>query len=514
MPSPNASPTFPTVPRGDLAPHPSVQAALSALDQAEGAAAELEDAVPDVPAAGAPSWALPGGGAALLGVAALAAFVAGAGLVAVVLGIGALLLGGLAISRRSSGARPAVRTDLDARRQDAARRGSEASDALRNALITRDAEAGGDLRQAVAAYQAACEERARGAAEAARAEGLQRELDTRRQLEGSAAETTAAIERAEAEVRAAAQRVGQPANGTDLPHVVAGLESWQEQQAAELAAGEQAIAEWQELVDLLDGRTLSELEAEARDAAEQLTRAGVDQVSLPVGSDGRAAIESAEQALVARRAASLSAEQEASRLGGEAHQLREGLPSVAAAEEAVATATAELSRVESAAAVLDRTLELLRRSEEQVHRDLAPVLKEAVRASLPRITDARYVDAAVDPRDLRVQVKEASSGQWREASRLSEGAREQVYLLLRVALAEHLVTTGETSPLFLDEVTAQADDGRREALLGLLHDLSRDRQVVLFTHDTRIGAWAAENVDPTRDALVNLDPPRQPDGRS
>ena len=458
---------LPTVPRGDLAPHPSVQAALSALDQAEGAAAELDDAVPDVPARGAPSWALPGSGAVLLGLAAAVAFVAGAGLVAAVLGIGALLLGGLAISRRSSGARPAVRSDLDARRQDAARRVSEASTALRNALIARDAEAGGDLRQAVAAYQVACEERARGAAEAARAEGLQRELETRRQLEGSAAETAAAIERAEAEVRVAAQRVGQPANGTDLEHVVAGLESWQEQQAVELAAGEQAIAEWQELVDLLDGRTLAEVEAEARDAAEQLSRAGVDRVALPVGGDGRAAIESTEQALVARRSASLAAEQEASRLGGEAHQLRDGLPSVAAAEEAVAAATAELSRVESAAAVLDRTLELLRRSEEQVHRDLAPVLKEAVRAALPRITDARYVDAAVDPRDLRVQVKEASTGQWREAARLSEGAREQVYLLLRVALAEHLVTTGETSPLFLDEVTAQADDGRREALLGL-----------------------------------------------
>ncbi len=178
----------------------------------------------------------------------------------------------------------------------------------------------------------------------------------------------------------------------------------------------------------------------------------------------------------------------------------------------MATATAELSRVESVAVVLDRTLELLRQSEEQVHRDLAPVLKEAVTSALPRITNGRYTDAAVDPRDLRVQVKEATTGQWREAGRLSEGAREQVYLLLRVALAEHLVTTGETSPLFLDEVTAQADDGRRDALLGLLHDLSRDRQVVLFTHDTRIGDWAAEHLDPTRDALVNLDPPRQTTG--
>jgi exonuclease SbcC len=496
---------LPAVPRGDLAPHPSVQAAMSALDQAEGAAAELAVTAPDVSTADAGRWVWMGGGAALLGLAAVIALLAGAGLIGLALGLGAMVLAGLALSGRASGGPRPAREDLAARRQDADRRVSEAVDALRSALIARDAEVDGDPRQAVATYQAACEERARAAAEAARAEGLQRELEARRHLEGSASEAAAAIERANTEVRAAAQRVGQPANGTDLQYVVAGLESWQEQQAAELAAGEQAIAEWQELVDLLDGRTLAEVEAEAREAAEQLSRAGVDQVSLPVGSDGRAAIEAAEQAVIARRAASLSAEQEASRLGGEAHQLREGLPSVAAAEEAVAAARAELSRVESVAAVLDRTLDLLRQSEEQVHRDLAPVLKEAVRVALPRITDGRYVDAAVDPRDLRVQVKEATSGQWREAARLSEGAREQVYLLLRVALAQHLVTTGETSPLFLDEVTAQADDGRRDALLGLLHDLSRDRQVVVFTHDPRIAEWAAGHLDTERDALVNLD---------
>ena len=38
--------------------------------------------------------------------------------------------------------------------------------------------------------------------------------------------------------------------------------------------------------------------------------------------------------------------------------------------------------------------------------------------------------------------------------------------------------------------------------------MSRARQVVVFTHDTRMGAWASKHLDPTRDALVTLDPPR------
>ncbi|MGH2489120.1 MAG: ATP-binding protein, partial [Candidatus Limnocylindria bacterium] len=111
---------------------------------------------------------------------------------------------------------------------------------------------------------------------------------------------------------------------------------------------------------------------------------------------------------------------------------------------------------------------------------------------------------SVDPRDLRVRVKDAASRQWRDAPRLSEGTREQIYLLLRVAMAQHLVTTGETAPLLLDEVTAQADDSRREALLGMLHELSRERQIVLFTHDPRIGEWAAQHLDPGRDTVIPL----------
>ena len=53
--------------------------------------------------------------------------------------------------------------------------------------------------------------------------------------------------------------------------------------------------------------------------------------------------------------------------------------------------------------------------------------------------------------------RKSATGKWREARLLSEGTREQIYLLLRVAMAEHLVTTGETAPLLLDEVTVQSD---------------------------------------------------------
>jgi uncharacterized protein YhaN len=184
------------------------------------------------------------------------------------------------------------------------------------------------------------------------------------------------------------------------------------------------------------------------------------------------------------------------------------LPDVAEAEEAAAGARAELQRVERLAATIDATLALLREAQDRVHRDLAPILAQAVSRWLPDVSRGAYSEASVDPASLRVSVKEMATGQWRDARLLSEGTREQIYLLLRVAMAEHLVTTGERAPLLLDEVTAQADGERKRLLLEVLHRLSTERQVILFTHDDEVLAWADGALRGPHDAVIRLDPLR------
>src|SRR5664280_1630909 len=132
---------------------------------------------------------------------------------------------------------------------------------------------------------------------------------------------------------------------------------------------------------------------------------------------------------------------------------------------------------------LDETLKLtwsfLERAQQRVPRDLAPVLASTLTEWLPHITGGRYITAAVDPRTLAIQVC-GPSHNWRQADRLSHGTAEQVYLLLRVALAHHLVADGTTSPLLLDDVTVQADSKRTLQILDLLHLLSQRQQVILF----------------------------------
>jgi uncharacterized protein YhaN len=56
------------------------------------------------------------------------------------------------------------------------------------------------------------------------------------------------------------------------------------------------------------------------------------------------------------------------------------------------------------------------------------------------------------------------------------------------------MTTYVTVPLVLDDVTVQSDPERTRAILELLHGLSTERQIVLFTQEPEVVQWATENL--------------------
>jgi uncharacterized protein YhaN len=182
------------------------------------------------------------------------------------------------------------------------------------------------------------------------------------------------------------------------------------------------------------------------------------------------------------------------------------LPSVAEAEEAVAAATAELARVEQLLTTLALTRDFLEQAQEKVHRDIAPVLAASLESRLSKVTDDRYHEAMVDPATLEVRVR-PRGGEWTPAAGLSVGTAEQVYLLLRIALAEHLGNPAEPCPLLLDDVTVQSDESRTRQILEALLALAAERQIVLFAQDEAVALWAKERIgDQGQHAIVELDP--------
>ncbi len=410
------------------------------------------------------------------------------------------------LERRADDAAAGVRAAREAaawdeRRADLTERRDRSASALRDALRARGVEPTDDLAAATAAYEAECRLRADRSRRAGNRPALERALATRREAEAAAAETARSAARAEGALRAVAADLGLPA---EVPpdELSQALAAWQRARGEEAERADAARREWHELTTLLAGRPLDALRAEAESAAGKAASlvAKVDPAELaalaPHGD--LAALLEVERDELDR------AREGASTQRGALAEMQRDLPDVAEAEEALADATAELARVIGLQEVLTETARLLRAAEERVHRDLAPILAAAITRWLPRVSGGAYVDASVDPADLSVRVKEARSGRWRSALLLSEGTREQVYLLLRVAMAQQLATTGETAPLLLDEVTVQADAERKQQLLGVLHELSAERQIILFTHDDDVVGWAARVLTGSRDRLVEL----------
>lgn len=323
---------------------------------------------------------------------------------------------------------------------------------------------------------------------------LSHDLEARRTLEASASTRESARDR----LYAAAGACGL---NPDLPtdQLTTDLGEWvSDQDQATREAGE-AKAAWAELQALLRGTTLEEMSQRVSDIRERL---GADSLEGPPGIENANELDDAieETARQVREAAEQAAE-----LEGQLRQFLASAPSVAEAEEELRAAQGRLEQVKTLEETLDATARFLGQAQDEVHRDIAPVLVATINAYLSRITAGRYSEAAVDPRSLQVRVQD-EDGQFRDASRLSHGTAEQIYLLLRVALAEHLTAPGESCPLILDEVTVQSDTTRTRAMLEILLDLSIERQIILFTQEDHVRDWAEDNLQSGVDSVQYLVP--------
>jgi len=149
------------------------------------------------------------------------------------------------------------------------------------------------------------------------------------------------------------------------------------------------------------------------------------------------------------------------------------------------------ARLKLSSVVLQREVERYREQNQ------GPVLK---RASLlfPRLTLGHYrgLRAGVEERQivaLRDDGKEVS------VDGLSEGARYQLYLALRIASLERYLERNPPLPLVLDDILIHFDDERATAAFEVLGELAARVQILFFTHHARdltlaAGAIASESL--------------------
>lgn len=187
------------------------------------------------------------------------------------------------------------------------------------------------------------------------------------------------------------------------------------------------------------------------------------------------------------------ARQAANAAGDQARELRarlaavlENLPDIADLEDERAAAATERDQALRRRDAIAIAVEHLEQASRRTHRDLAPALAEGVGSRLSLLTGARYTAVNVDTEHFAVSLLCDERPDMLPLAHASHGTRDQVSLLLRIALAETLSAAGEPIPLLLDEPLLTADPRRREAMLRFIHDLAgRDQQVVLTAADPR-----------------------------
>ena len=79
---------------------------------------------------------------------------------------------------------------------------------------------------------------------------------------------------------------------------------------------------------------------------------------------------------------------------------------------------------------------------------------------------------------------------------MSDGSHDQLYLALRLASLESWLQSHEPVPFVVDDILLNFDDGRAAAALAALAGLSRQTQVLFFTHHRHIVDLARAHLPP------------------
>lgn len=131
---------------------------------------------------------------------------------------------------------------------------------------------------------------------------------------------------------------------------------------------------------------------------------------------------------------------------------------------------------------------VIRREIERYRAENQGPLVARASALFPRLTLDRYSGVCVgfDANDEPVLQCVDASGREKTVNELSDGARDQLYLALRIATLERHAESNPTMPVVLDDILVHFDDERTSAALAVLGELAQRTQVLLFTHHARV----------------------------
>ncbi|UOY92049.1 AAA family ATPase [Ectobacillus sp. JY-23] len=125
---------------------------------------------------------------------------------------------------------------------------------------------------------------------------------------------------------------------------------------------------------------------------------------------------------------------------------------------------------------------ILEKTKARYHDEQLPRTLEAAEQYFLHLTNGRY-QRVFAPTDESVFIVERTDGMRFAAHELSQATAEQLYLSLRLALAD---TLDRKLPLVIDDSFVHFDQERTERAISLLHHIAQKRQVIFFTCHTHL----------------------------
>jgi len=139
--------------------------------------------------------------------------------------------------------------------------------------------------------------------------------------------------------------------------------------------------------------------------------------------------------------------------------------------------SARIDRLEDTYGALLIAQETLAAARAELQRRFAPRITKRAQQLLARMTDGRYHSITMRE-DFSLQAGAGQEETLHDALWRSDGTIDQLYLALRLAVAEELTPS---APLVLDDALVRFDDARMRAAVDILRELAENRQVICFT---------------------------------
>lgn len=136
-----------------------------------------------------------------------------------------------------------------------------------------------------------------------------------------------------------------------------------------------------------------------------------------------------------------------------------------------------IHRLEDTYMALTIAQETLSQARLELQRRFAPRITKRAQQMLSRMTDGRYHSLTMSE-DFSLQAGAGQEETLHDAIWRSDGTMDQLYLALRLAVAEELTPE---APLILDDALVRFDDKRMAQTVQILRDMGENKQILCFT---------------------------------